>query len=224
MRARAARTLRRSAAALLCLASHLGTVRAEPAAPPPLTLELLMQRFASTRGVRAEFQEQKQIALLDVPLASSGVLYFVPPRRFARFVTQPAASCFVIDGDRLEFHDETGAESVDLSGNRVARAIVDHMIGLWSGDLPALREHYAVGFRAEGARWTIELRPLRAPIDQVIERIELEGDGPRLLQMQLVERGGDRTQTTFSKTEVDRELSTAELERIFPPAGATPRP
>ncbi len=214
----------RLAALALAAAGLARAIAAEPAASGPLTLELLMQRFASTRGVRAEFEEQKQISLLDVPLASSGVLYFVPPRRFARFVTQPAASAFVIDGDRLEFHDETGAESVDLSGNRVARAIVDQMIGLWSGDLPALREHYAVGFRAEGARWTIELRPLRAPIDQVIERIELEGDGPRLLRMALVERGGDRTRTTFSKTEVDRELSAAEIERIFPPAGATPRP
>ncbi len=224
MRARLACTLLGSAALLLLLGAGARAAGGEPSRAQPLTLELLMQRFASTPGVRAEFREVKEIALLDLPLVSDGVLYFVPPRRFARFVTSPAAASFVIDGERLSFHDETGEQSIDLSGNRVARAIVDNMIGIFSGDLPALRSAYDVGFRADQTRWQIELRPRHAPTDQLIDRIELSGDGPVLLRMELFEKGGDRTRTTFSATSVDRAFSAAELARIFPRDGATPRP
>jgi hypothetical protein len=214
--------------ALALLAGGAGAGAEGGAAPAasrePLTLELLMQHFASTRGVRAEFEEVKEIALLDAPLISHGVLYFVPPRRFARFVTRPAESSFVIDGARLQFHDETGGESVDLSGDRTARAIVDNMIGLWSGDLPALKQQYAVEFHAEGERWTILLTPLHAPTNQVIERIELEGDASRLSRMELLEKGGDRTLTRFRASEVDRAFSAEDLARIFPQDGAKPRP
>ncbi len=199
------------------------------AAPAPapgegLSLETLMHHFATTSGVRAEFREVKEIALLDAPLVSDGVLYFVPPRRFARFTTRPGASSFVIDGDHLAFRDETGGDTVDLSSNRVARAIVDNMIGLWSGDLAALRQNYEVGFAADGSRWKIRLRPLHAPVDKLIAHIVLEGDGAQLSRMELLEKGGDRTITTFHDTQVDRRFTPAELARIFPKDGVAPRP
>jgi hypothetical protein len=223
----ARRTLRVAiAVAWLAAPARAEAPRATPEAPPPnpLTLELLMQRFATTRGVRAEFVERKELALLDVPLESRGVIYFVPPRRFARFVREPAPSSFVIDGDRLRFRDAAGGEDVDLSGNSAARAIVDNMIGLWSGDLPALRASYHVVFSADVARWSLALVPRRAPLDRVIERIELAGDGPRLLSMELVEKGGDRTHTHFERSEVDRAFSEEDLARIFAGDGAEARP
>jgi len=189
-----------------------------------LTLETLMHHFATTSGVRAEFREVKEIALLDAPLVSEGVLYFVPPRRFARFTTRPGSSSFVIDGDHLAFRDETGGDTVDLSSNRVARAIVDNMIGLWSGDLRALRAEYEVGFQADGSRWRIRLRPLHSPVDKLIAHLELEGDGAQLSRMELLEKGGDRTVTTFHDTQADRAFTPAELARIFPKDGAAPRP
>ena len=205
-------------------APAVATPAAAPAPGDALTLETLMHHFATTNGVREEFREVKEIAILDAPLVSEGVLYFVPPRRFARFTTRPGSSSFVIDGDHLAFRDETGGDTVDLSSNRVARAIVDNMIGLWSGDLAALRDQYEVGFETDGPRWRIRLRPLHATVDKLIAHIVLEGEGAQLSRMELLETGGDRTVTTFHDTQVDRRFTPAEMARIFPRYGAAPRP
>ena len=82
----------------------------------PLTLEVLMHGMATSTGVRAEFREEKTLALLESPLVSEGTLYFIPPSRMARITTRPGASSLVIDGQKMSYTDETGASDVDLAG------------------------------------------------------------------------------------------------------------
>ncbi|HME68813.1 MAG TPA: outer membrane lipoprotein carrier protein LolA [Myxococcota bacterium] len=180
-----------------------------------LTLETLMHHMATTSGVRAEFHEVKQIALLEQPLESDGTLYFIPPARMARITRAPGATSLVIDGSRMSYRDTTGGNSVDLSGNRVARTIVENFVVLFNGDLGALHEHYNVGFQADGARWQMRLVPKGPPVSQLIASIELRGDGPALEQMVVVEKEGDRTTTLFHDVVTDTRFSPEELSRIF---------
>jgi hypothetical protein len=180
-----------------------------------LTLEILMHHMATTSGVRAEFHEVKQIALLERPLESDGTLYFIPPARMARITRAPGATTLVIDGARMAYWDAAGGNSVDLSGNRVARTIVENFIVLFNGDLEALHQHYNVGFKAEGARWQMRLVPKGPPVSQLIASIDLQGDGPALQQMVVVEKEGDRTTTLFHDVVTDTRFSAEELGRIF---------
>jgi len=181
----------------------------------PLTLETLMQQMATTSGVRAEFHEVKEIALLNRPLESTGTLYFVPPRRLAHYTTRPTRSAFVIDGSRLSFRDETGGESVDLSADHIARAIIENFVVLFNGDLEALRDRYDVGFEAQGPRWKLELVPRDPRMRSVVSRVVLRGDDAVLEQMVVSEAGGDRTVTTFDDVRTDVRFSETELARIF---------
>ena len=138
--------------ALLALLAAASAGAESPAIPSgPLTLEALMQRMASTTGVRAEFREEKTLALLESPLVSEGTLYFIPPSRMARITTRPGASALVIDGERMSYTDEAGASDMDLAGNRVARTIVENFVVLFAGDLAALRERYRVEFESREA-------------------------------------------------------------------------
>jgi len=199
---------------------------AETAAIPsgPLTLEALMQRMSSTTGVRAEFREEKLLALLEAPLVSEGMLYFVPPARMARITSRPGVSALVIDGGRLSYSDEAGASDVDLAGNRVARALVENFVVLFSGDLVALRDRYDVAFSAEGTRWRMRLSPKAPSLARFIASIELRGVGPAFEEMAVREADGDRTVTRFQRVETDTRFTPEELARLFPPGPSAPRP
>jgi hypothetical protein len=188
-------------------------------APEP-TLESLMRSMAATSGVVARFLERKQLALLSAPLEVRGTLYFVPPRRLARFTTEPGRTQLVIDGDRFAYRDEAGGDEVDLSENRVAREFVTNFIVLFGGDLDALRERYEPEFRVEGERWSLTLRPLRRPLADIVERVTLEGSGRALARMEMRETDGDRTTTDLTDVQVDRRFSSEELEQLFPSSGA----
>jgi outer membrane lipoprotein-sorting protein len=193
---------------------------AAPTAPPaPADLESLMRGMATTAGVIADFREVKELALLSQPIEVEGTLYFIPPDRLARTTRPPNASKLVIDGDRFSFSNEAGGEAVDLSDNPVARAFASNFIVLFDGDLAALRARYEPTFSTAGDRWTLVLRPRGRPLADVIERVTLAGTGVTLERIELVEKGGDRTTTTFSNVRVDHHFTPREQERIFGTSG-----
>jgi len=179
----------------LGLALAGGAASAEPAAPP--SLEALMAGMAQTSGVEARFLERKEIALLSQPLETRGQLVFLPPDRLVRVTTEPSRSRLVIAGQSFSFRDAAGGEAVDLSANPLAREFVDNFIVLFTGDLAKLRERYEPELSGDGASWSLALRPRHRPLSDLIERITLEGTGRTLRGMEMLERDGDRTTTTF---------------------------
>ncbi|MEX2207949.1 MAG: outer membrane lipoprotein carrier protein LolA [Myxococcota bacterium] len=187
-----------------------------------LTLDQLLRHMATTRGVVAEFREVKLLALLDAPLETRGTLYFVPPDKLARVTRSPAETRLLLTGDRMRFEDEAGASDVDLSANPVARQFAKNLIVLWRGDRAALEAVYTLDFSAEGALWKLALTPRGAPLDRFITHIRLGGDGPKILDMDLLESDGDRTHTVFEKTEVDHAFGPDEEQAIFGPKGTSP--
>lgn len=203
-----------------------GVVVAAPqqtvAGPPakkkgPATIEGLLDAFANMPGLDAKFREEKHMALLAAPLTNEGTLHFYKGK-LARHTTAPMKSSLVIHEDRLEFGDESGREQLDLAGNPVVKLFVDSFTKLLAGDRAAIERIYKVEFSpTDGATqgWKLILRPKLDPMDKVIERMEVEGEGLVLRRMVVVETGGDETVTTFSDVDVNRSYSAAEVKRIF---------
>jgi hypothetical protein len=190
---------------------------AAPAAPEvrSLTLDELLAHMARTRGVIAEFEEEKRLALLEQPLVTRGTLYFVPPDRFARVTHAPAATRLVLDGRRMRFEDANGVREVDLGENPVASQFAENLTALWSGDRERLAKLYRLDFSAEGSRWQLVLTPRAAPLDRFIASVRMAGDGPAMREMELVEQDGDRTRTAFAKSDVDHAFGAQEAAEVF---------
>jgi hypothetical protein len=183
--------------------------------PPGDELGEILRRMAETPGVEALFEERKEIALLAAPLETRGVIYFVPPDRFARFTTAPGESALVVKGDEVQLREGSDAREIDLSGNRMARVFVENFVTLWSGDRERLERLYAPEVLGTPDAWELRLVPRRAPLADVISAITLRGDRDEMRELVVVERDGDRTTTRFARTRSDRVFTPAELERIF---------
>jgi len=211
------RALRAAAAVLLVAAAPLAGARSDPKVPDTGSLELekLMRGMAGSRGVVASFRETKELALLDVPIESRGTLYFVPPDRLARHMSAPTRSELVIDGDRVQFRDESGREGMDLSGSPIARVYLDNFTVLFGGDLPALEARYEVDFQSDEAQWKLRLVPRSKRVKRFVEHIELRGDPVAMREMVIVERDGDRTTTVFEQVDPDHAFARDELAQLF---------
>jgi outer membrane lipoprotein-sorting protein len=198
------------AAALLAIAAYAE----EPREPAGFSLAELMDGMASTSGVMADFHEQKQIALLEKPLESSGKIYFVPPNRLVRFTLKPESSALIIDGEKLRFQ-QGDREEFDLSGNPMARIFIDNFIVLFNGDLPKLQELYHTNFDAEGENWTLILEPRKSPLRGLVKEIELRGDRKGIREMVMQNTDGDRTSTTLDLISTDHHFTDDQLEELF---------
>lgn len=167
----------------------------------PASFEALMAHFASSGGIRAEFEETRRITILEDPILSRGTLYFAPPRRLARVTTSPGSSTIVVQGARVVMVDETGRREMDLSSSDVASTIIGNLMVLLRGDVDRIRERYSHRYRADHASWLLVLEPLDEGLGSVIERIRLSGRGRALVSMETVESNGDRTTLAFLEVE-----------------------
>lgn len=210
----AARALRPLVPALLLCAS------AGAQTPEAPDLAMLMAHFASSRGVEAEFREEKHLPLLAEPLVSEGVLYYAPPGRLARFTTSPEATSLLVDGDRLRIEDGLGVEEIDLASQGVARQFVDQLLVLFRGDLEALERDYVARFAAEGDAWSLTLAPKGLRVRQVIREIALRGHAAHLDEMLVRGAEGELTRTTYGRLDPDRPFREDELAALFPTAGS----
>ena len=198
------------AAALLAIAAHAE----EPREPAAFSLAELMDGMAATSGVIADFREQKQIALLEKPLESSGTLYFVPPSRLARFTSKPEPSALIINGEELRFQ-QGDREKFDMTGYPMARVFIDNFIVLFNGDLPKLQDLYHTNFSAEGETWTLILEPRRSPLRGLVKEISLRGNRDGIREMVMQNQDGDRTSTTLDTIQTDYPFTDGQLEDLF---------
>lgn len=215
-----------------CSIGHVNAADPVPsavaAAPAPaIALDELLGRFAGMSGLQAEFREEKRMALLAAPLVNEGTIYFAPDGkrpRLARHTTRPARSVVVIDGAAIRLADDAGREEISLDKSPAVRLFVDSFVKIFAGDREALAAMYTMDLKAEGQRWTLRLKPRVAPLDRVIERVEITGEGVVIATMRVVEIGGDEALTTFSAVDPRRSFSAQELGALFslPPAPKGP--
>jgi outer membrane lipoprotein-sorting protein len=213
-------------ALLLAAAVSHGADERSPGDAPVADLEALTHLFATSGGVRAEFQESRHLAILEAPLETEGVLYFAPPDRLARYTTRPGRTSIVVIGSGVTLRDETGVQRLDLESSEVARSLIDNLAILLRGDLDAMRERYEIRFRANAepddasrdtSVWTLDLVPRSRVVRSLIERIRVEGRGGKLSAMETLEANGDRTVTAFTAVETGLDFQAEDLARFFSP-------
>jgi hypothetical protein len=215
------------------LAAGLVWLAAAAAAAETLELPELMAKFAASRGVEAEFREEKRLPLLSEPLVAEGVFYFVPPDRMVRFTRVPEPASMLLDGNRLRIEDGLGVEEIDLGAEPTAKRLVSQLLVLLRGDLPALERDYRVALSGTADGWSLDLATKSLRVRPVLEGLALEGRAGRLDTMVLRGANGETTRTRYTRVVTDRAFREDELSRLFPadgspqaldPAAPTPAP
>ena len=194
------------------------SVAVEASAVPPTAprdADDLFRGLRGMTGLQAHFREEKHMSILAVPLISEGDLFFLAPDRVARVVTKPAVSSMTISGGRLSFHDKNGTQTMSLDENQVAKLFVDGIVKILAGDAGALQRLYGITFSASNTSWEARLKPRVAPMNKVIDVLELKGHGLIIDRLRVAETSGDETITTFTDVNAAREFSSEERDRLF---------
>ncbi len=225
----------------VCLASVLGLWPAIPGVPlqdpaggdeSPATLSFrslkeLLTAFGKVKSFSAAFAEEKQIELLLKPIQSRGVVYYhAAGQDFARHVVAPFPHLLVVDPEQVAVREEGKWMSTNKGGQPVVRQFLASFLKILQGDSKGLQELYVVDFsapEAENPLWTLALTPRRSPMNKIITSVTLSGRGLEVAAMRVLEACGDRTVTTFSKVQVDREFTEKEMAQLFPKPPAVDR-
>lgn len=193
-----------------------GRGQADPTASPVSSVSSLFKAYASMPGLEAHFREEKHIALLAMPLASQGTLYFSRPHFLLRQVESPSKSSILITPQSVLMRDTDGEKTIDLRAQEEVRPFIQSLLWILSGNLEAIKGAYRVSFSpTEQDRWTLTLAPHSKRLSEIITRLKITGQALAVVRIEVEESNGNRTVTTIDKANPKRRFSPDEMKALF---------
>lgn len=164
-------------------------------------LSRIEDKVSRMESLRADFVQEKHLAILDKPIVLKGTLFMEKPNLFAWHVEHPLRYSMVVEGGVIRQWDEDTeqVQKISLGKNPAFKMMIQQMRDWFSGTYRPMLAEYRVSL-LENDPITLEFIPLdNALARQVIERVTITfaGDERYIQQIQIVERGGDRTLLKF---------------------------
>ncbi len=124
-----------------------------PPAPTSIdSVDSLFAVLARSPGFFARFHEEKQVALLVLPLKSDGTLHFDRQRGLARHTLSPQKQSVLLSGSTLTMWDGTKTETVSLQSSAPLRALAEAFSLMLAADRAALERSFSLVPRRRARR------------------------------------------------------------------------
>jgi outer membrane lipoprotein-sorting protein len=164
-------------------------------------LSKIEDKVSRMETLRAEFVQEKRLAILDEPIVLKGTLFMEKPNLFAWHVEHPLRYSMVIDGEVIRQWDEDTEQiqKISLAKNPAFKMVIRQLRDWFSGSYRPMLAEYTISV-LHNDPITLEFVPLdNAIARQVIERVIITfQEGERYIQqIEIVEKGGDRTLLKF---------------------------
>jgi len=161
-----------------------------------LTNELvsLMQTMAAVRHRIVQFEEMKQMEMLDSPLQSEGTLEYLAPDKLIRTVIKPSRVRYTIDSKQVIIEKAGRSSTRNLDQLPLLRVFVESFRAILAGDLSSLKKYYEIAFSGNRDQWKISLRPKDKKLAAYVSRFQFSGTGDMILQYIIEDSNGDLTQ------------------------------
>ena len=203
---------------LLSLFSPL--LRAEPLSPPDLKLLLarIREKRASAPQMSADFEEEKNVKMLNKPITSTGRVWFQSPNKFRREAKGNSPSITVSNGQQLwiyypKFHS---AEHYSLGKHSPLDAGINAITA--SLNLENVEATYHISGTKEADGFQLQLLPRNPSMKRFLETFSIKMNNDlQVVRTEMVQPNGDRIVTSYSN-ETRGSIPSSTFE-FTPPAG-----
>jgi len=179
---------------------------AAAAGAAPATPELaqaVRERLQQPQWLRGDFTQSKKVPGFAKPLVSSG--HFVAARGLGVIwrTQKPFASELRLTQNEIRA-SQGGQTAMRLDAARepAVRLITTLMFSLLNGDVSGLAGLFELSGTTRGAGWQLSLVPKAGALQQVLQRVELEGDA-FVRRIQLFEANGDESLIQLANPRTD---------------------
>jgi outer membrane lipoprotein-sorting protein len=208
-------------ATIICLLLGFAVLAgAQPLTPAEVKdlLGRIRQKRAAAPQVQADFREDKNVHLLNKPIASSGKVWFQAPNKFRREAKGSAPSVTVSDGQQLWIYYPKFQSAEHYSLGK--RSPLDAGIAaLTAGlNLENIENTYRITARKREKGYELELVPRAPSLKKFLQKFTIQlNDDLQVERTEMLQPSGDRIVTGYSnETRAPIDPSTFEFT---PPAG-----
>jgi outer membrane lipoprotein carrier protein len=195
-------------------------LRAEPLSPADLKALLgrIREKRASSPQMSADFQEEKNVKMLNKPIVSAGKVWFQSPNKFRREAKGNSPSITVSDGQHLWIYYPKfqSAEHYSLGKHSPLEAGINAITA--SLNLENVEATYHISGTKEGDGYQLQLLPRNPSMKKFLQTFTIKMNGElQVVRTEMVQPNGDRIVTTYSNE--TRGAIPASTFEFTPPAG-----
>src|SRR5438874_4223021 len=193
---------------------------AEPLSPADLKslLGRIKEKRASAPQMQADFQEEKNIKMLNKPIASSGKVWFQSPNKFRREAKGNSPSITISDGQQLWIYYPkfNSAEHYSLGKHSPLEAGINAIMA--SLNLENVEATYHISATKESDGYSMQLLPRNPSMKRFLQTFTIKINNElQVARTEMVQPNGDRIVTTYSNE--SRTPIPASTFEFTPPAG-----
>jgi chaperone LolA len=195
-------------------------LRADPLSPADLKslLGRIREKRAAAPQVQADFQEEKNVKMLNKPIVSSGKIWFQSPNKFRREAKGTSPSITVSDGQQLWIYYPkfNSAEHYSLGKRSPLDAGISAITA--SLNLENVEATYHISATKEADGYQLQLLPRNPSMKRFLQTFTIRMNSDlQVMRTEMVQPNGDHIVTTYSnETRAPIPPSTFEFT---PPAG-----
>jgi chaperone LolA len=195
-------------------------LRAEPLSPADLKTLLgrIREKRAAAPSLQADFQEEKNVKMLNKPIASSGKIWFQSPNKFRREAKGNSPSITVSNGQLLWIYYPkfNSAEQYSLGKRSPLDAGIAAITA--SLNLENVENTYHMAGTKEGDGFQLVLTPRNPSMKRFLHTFTIKINNElQVVRTDMVQPNGDRIITTYSNE--SRSPIPASIFDFTPPAG-----
>ncbi|MGI9323158.1 MAG: outer membrane lipoprotein carrier protein LolA [Pseudomonadales bacterium] len=157
----------------------------------PAQADLLSEvagQIQRTEYLSGQFQQEKHIQVLPLPLVSTGVFQYQRGEGVVWELQTPTRQTLTIDAGRGGGRAAVKGKPRDSMTGLVERLL----FSVFSGDLAALQGYFSVAAKGQTSDWELQLTPLGQTVSQFIGDVRIYG-GRHLSKVTIMEANGDST-------------------------------
>jgi outer membrane lipoprotein-sorting protein len=177
------------------------------------SLNALTLDLAKNRGVRGNFKQTKNIAILKQPLLSSGEFAFSRSQGLYWHTMGPVNSELLITKDKLVQRGEAqNISELNINNHPLARIMTEVFSALFTQNQQTLTRYFNQFFISRGNTWQLGLSPKDNTLTQFIQQVVVRGQR-QINEILIQEHNGDRTDIRFHN--VQRFTDENVMKPIF---------
>jgi len=157
-------------------------------------LTALMNQLGERTSGKAQFSEEKFLAVLDKPIMQSGTLAFAPGY-LEKLTQRPFQERMTVDGDTLVIESGPDKRRRHLRLNRypVLQGFIEGLRATLTGDLDTLRQFYRIELHGGPGDWELVMIPGRPEMAEMVRLVSIRGARDRIATIEVVQQNGDRS-------------------------------
>lgn len=170
----------------------------------------LIQQLQKMQSVQGNFSQQRFLKSLAKPIVATGKFTLVAQKGLLWQMEKPFVSQMKVTSQGVS--QWNGSNWVANSSIGQTEQI-QLFLGLLSGDISALSSQFEFSLTGSASNWQLLLRPNSLLMQQIFEKITLEG-GNVVNSIELKEKQGDRTVIQFNAHQLNQPLSESILSAL----------